>query len=559
MNYNVLIGGAAGQGMDTISNFLEKILKKKGFYVFTNKDYMSRVRGGHNFLQVRFSDEPIYTHSPNVDFIFALDQNTLDLHMERLSDHGVAIGDDALVSDDNRFKKLPLKKIALELKLSKALGMVGLGAVIKFFGISLEGVEEIFPKKFAPQIRETNIQALNRGYDLVDTKFQLKGGNLEDHHLLDGNTAIALGALAAGVNFYCGYPMTPATSVMTYLSKKQVEAGIVVEQVEDEVAALNMAIGASYAGAKAMTGSSGGGVSLMVEAFGLAGIMETPVVVVDSQRPGPATGLPTRTEQSDLSFLLTASHGEFPRAVLSVRNAEDAFYQSFRALNLATKYQTLVILLTDQYLADSKVTVAPYKLDDLTIEKGKWVDGPFKEGEEYKRYELTEDGISPMLVPGKVPGQTVLVDSDEHTDEGHITESGEVRNSMMEKRMKKQVLMEADIEEPVYFGVEEPDTVLVGWGSTYGALKEATDLLNKEGLKVAALSFGDIFPLPKKTLDKLKGKVKFINVEQNYNGQLGKFIASETGILMDGSILKYDGRQINGVELYERVKSEVNK
>lgn len=559
LNYNVLIAGAAGQGMDTISNFLEKILKKKGFYVFTNKDYMSRVRGGHNFLQVRFSDEPIFTHSPKLDFIFALDQNTLDLHIERLSDQGIAIGDDSLNLEDKRFKKLPLKKIALELKLSKAIGMVGLGSIIKFFGIPLVGIEDIFPKKFAPQIRETNIQALKRGYDLVDSKYNLIGGDIENHLLLDGNTSIALGVLAGGVNFYCGYPMTPATSVMTYLSKKQVDAGIVVEQVEDEIAALNMAIGASYAGARAMTGSSGGGVSLMVEAFGLAGIMETPVVVLDSQRPGPATGLPTRTEQSDLSFLLTASHGEFPRAVLSVRNAEDAFYQAFRAINMAYKYQTLVLLVTDQYLADSKVTVAPFNLENLNIEKGKWVETPFKEGEEYKRYELTDDGISPMLVPGKVPGQTVLVDSDEHTDEGHITESADVRNAMMEKRMKKQVIMEADIEEPIYFGDEVPDKVLIGWGSTYGALKEAIELLNKDGLKVAALSFGDLYPLPKKTLEKLKGKAKFINVEQNYNGQLGKLIASETGILMDGSILKYDGRQINGVELYERVKSEVNK
>lgn len=559
MNYTVLIGGAAGEGMDTISNFLEKILKQKGFYVFTNKDYMSRVRGGHNFLQVRFSDKQVFTHSSKVDFIFALDKHTLELHMDRLNENGIAIGDESLDFQDKRFRKLSLKKIAITLKLSKAYGMVGLGAILKFFAVDTEDLEEIFPKKFTKEVKEINIKALNAGYELIDSKVFLKGEELENHLLIDGNTSIALGALAGGVNFYCGYPMTPATSVMTYLSKKQVSAGIIVEQVEDEIAALNMAIGASYAGARAMTGSSGGGVSLMVEAFGLAGIMEQPVVVVDSQRPGPATGFPTRTEQSDLGFLLTASHGEFPRAVLSVRNAEDCFYQAFKAVNLAVKYQTLVVLLTDQYIADSKATIESFKLEGLKIENGKWVEATFKEGEEYKRYALTSDGISPMLIPGKIPGQIVLVDSDEHNEEGHITESGEVRNSMMEKRMKKQLLMEKDIEEPIYIGDENPEIALIGWGSTFGALKEGVELLNKEGLKICALSFGDISPLPKKTLNKLNGKVRFVNVEQNYLGQLGKYIASETGILMEKSILKYDGREINGEELYKRVINEVIK
>lgn len=557
MNYNILIGGAAGQGMDTISDFLEKILKLKGYNVFSNKDYMSRVRGGHNFIQVRFGDEPVYSHSPKLDFIFALDKNTLDIHLKRLSTEGIAIVDEGIDSEDNRVKKLPLKKISLELKLSKALGMVGLGAILKFFGISLDKVEEVFPKKFAAEIREINIKALSKGYELVNKKYELKPSFKEENLLLDGNTSIALGALAGGLNFYCGYPMTPATSVMTYLSKKQLQAGIVVEQVEDEIAALNMAIGASYAGARAMTGSSGGGVALMVEAFGLAGITETPIVVLDSQRPGPATGLPTRTEQSDLSFLLTASQGEFPRAVLSVRNAEDAFYQTFKALNISEKYQTLVVLLTDQYLADAKVTVPYFDLDKLAIDRGKWREADFLEGEEYKRYLLTDDGISPRIVPGKIKGQTVLVDSDEHNEDSHITESEEVRIEQMKKRMKKQKLIERDIEEPIYMGSEKPEVILIGWGSTYGALKEAVELLNKADDRFGALSFGDIYPLPKKTLEKFKEKVKFINVEQNFTGQLGKLVTQETGILMDSSILKYDGRQISGYELFERIKSEV--
>lgn len=319
-----------------------------------------------------------------------------------------------------------------------------------------------------------------------------------------------------------------------------------------------MAIGASYAGARAMTGSSGGGFSLMVEALGLAGIMETPLVVVDSQRPGPATGLPTRTEQSDLSFLLTASHGEFPRVVMSVRNAEDAFYQTFRALNLADKFQTVVLILTDQYLADAKVTVSKFKLNDLKAERYISDGSVLVEGEEYKRYKVTDNGISPRLIQGKVPGQVVLVDSDEHDEYSHITESAEVRRAQMEKRMKKLELLKDYMVEPEYFGSERPEILLVGWGSTYGALKEAAETLNAEGVNIGALSFGDIYPLPTEKLIKYASMAKaIVNVEQNYTGQLGKLITQETGILMNKSILKYDGRQINGEELVERVKGEV--
>lgn len=558
MNFNILIGGTAGQGMDTISDFLEKFLKKKGFYVFSSKDYMSRVRGGHNFTQVRFGEEPIYAHHPDLDLIVALDKATVELHKERLKPEGIIIVDEGIEAEDERIKKLPLMKTAKEVGLSRAFGTVAAGAVIKHFGVVKEGVEEVIPKKFTEEIRNINLDAFNKGYELIEGKFNLIEGKAKNLVMINGNNAIALGAITGGLSFYSAYPMTPATSVMTYLAKKQVEVGMVVDQAEDEVAAINAAIGASYAGARAMTGSSGGGFSLMVEALGLAGITETPLVVIDSQRPGPATGLPTRTEQSDLSFILTASHGEFPRMVIGVRNAEDAFYQTFRALNIADKYQMVVIILTDQYLADANLTLPKFKLEDLKIER--YISGAeaIEDGEEYKRYKLTPNGISPRLIPGKVEGQVVLVDSDEHTEYAHITESGEVRNQMMEKRMGKLELLKEDLLEPEYFGVEKPEILLLGWGSTYGALKEAVDMLNKENVSVGALSFGDIYPLPKQLLNKYSKEAKYVvNIEQNYTGQLGKLITQETGILMDKSILKYDGKQITPVEICERVKSEV--
>lgn len=557
MDYNILIGGSAGQGMDTVSDFLEKALKKKGFYVFSNKDYMSRVRGGHNYTQIRFGvSTQIYSHKNELDLILALDENTAISHIKDLKEDGKIIVDESIKFDDKRTLKLPLLKTATTLGISRGFTSVAAGAILKYF--SLHGdVDELFSKKLKEPIRSKNIEAIHLGYDLLDSKYVLKGKDLSNHILINGNNAIALGAIAGGLDFYSAYPMTPATSVMTYLSKKQKDVGIVVDQAEDEISAINFAIGASYAGARAMTGSSGGGFSLMVESLGFAGIAEIPLVVIDSQRPGPATGLPTRTEQSDLSFILTASHGEFPRIVLCARNAEDAFTQTIKALNLADKYQTVVFLLTDQYTADSNVTIPMYDLNKVKIERHILSEEDIVPSEEYKRYKVTESGISERLIPGKSKDQVVIVDSDEHTESGHITEDAEVRNAQMEKRFRKFTSIEADLEEPEYFGDEDIDLLLVGWGSTYGALKDAVKLLNDKGIKTGALSFGDIYPLPKKKLIEYKNKAKkIVNVEQNFTGQLGKLITQETGILMDSSILKYDGRQIIGSEISDKFKKE---
>lgn len=557
MDYNILIGGSAGQGMDTVSDFLEKALKKKGFYVFSNKDYMSRVRGGHNYTQIRFgASEPIYSHKNELDLILALDENTAISHIKDLKEDGKIIVDESIKFDDKRTLKLPLLKTATTLGISRGFTSVAAGAILKYF--SLHGdVDELFSKKLKEPIRSKNIEAIHLGYDLLDSKYVLKGKDLSNHILINGNNAIALGAISGGLDFYSAYPMTPATSVMTYLSKKQKDVGIVVDQAEDEISAINFAIGASYAGARAMTGSSGGGFSLMVESLGFAGIAEIPLVVIDSQRPGPATGLPTRTEQSDLSFILTASHGEFPRIVLCARNAEYAFTQTIKALNLADKYQTVVFLLTDQYTADSNVTIPMYDLNKVKIERHILSEKDIVPSEEYKRYKVTESGISERLIPGKSKDQVVIVDSDEHTESGHITEEAEVRNAQMEKRFRKFTSIEDDLDEPEYFGDEDIDLLLVGWGSTYGALKDSVKLLNDKGIKTGALSFGDIYPLPKKKLIKYKNIAKkIINVEQNFTGQLGKLITQETGILMDSSILKYDGRQIIGSEISDKFKKE---
>lgn len=557
MKYNILIGGSAGQGMDTISSLLEKILQRKGYYVFSNKDYMSRVRGGHNFIQIRFGNEPIYSYDDKLDIIIGLDQNSVEFHSKNLKKDGVFLCDDKIKWEDERRITIPMLKIAKEIGQARVFGTVGMGAIIKLLSLDDSKIEEVFNEKWDEKIANDNIEAFNKGYEYVDSKYKPKKGEAKDTLLINGNQAIALGALAGGLSFYGAYPMTPSTSIMTYLSTKQNDAGIVVEQAEDEIAAINMAIGASFTGVRAMTGTSGGGFSLMTEALGLAGITETPLVTVNVQRPGPATGLPTRTEQSDLSFILTASHGEIPRMVLSVKNPEDAFYQTARALNIADKYQMLVIILNDQFLADANQTVNKFDFDKVTIERHISGENDINK-DDYKRYEITENGLSKRIIPGKIEGVTVLADSDEHDEYGHITEESEVRISQMDKRMKRMELLKDELIEPDYFGVDDPETLLIGWGSLYGGLREAVETLKDDGEKIGALIFGDIYPLPTKLLEKYSKNAKnIVNVEQNFNGQLAKFIRQETGIHCNKSILKYDGRQLYGKEIVSKLQEEV--
>jgi 2-oxoglutarate ferredoxin oxidoreductase subunit alpha len=557
LKYNVLIGGAAGQGMDTISSLFEKILKKSGYYLYSTKDYMSRVRGGHNFIQIRFGDEEITSHFPKLDAIVALDKNTALYHIERLQEKGVVICDENIEIEDPRVLRVPMKKLAIEAGNAKVFGTVAVGVLAKLFGIEIDNIESFFSKKWDEKIVEANKQAYIKGKEISKESFKLSEAKEDKHLLINGNESVALGLLAGGLNFYSAYPMTPATSIMTYLSKVSKEADIIVEQVEDEISAINMALGASYAGARAATGSSGGGVSLMVEAIGLSSITETPVLIIDSQRPGPATGLPTRTEQSDLSFLVTASHGEGPRMVLSVRSAEDAFYASARALNIAEKYQIPVILLTDQYLADTVTTIPEFDLSKITIERNLAGAEALEADGSYKRYKLTDSGISPRILPGQFEKAVVLVDSDEHTEDSQITESDEVRIAQMDKRMRKLEALKEELQEPNYFGVETPEVVLLAWGSLQGPIREAVGMLNKEGYAVGALIFGDLFPVPTKLLNKYSAIAKrFVNVEQNFTGQLGKLIRMETGIGTAKSILKYDGRQLSSQEIFERVKKE---
>ncbi|WP_202710762.1 2-oxoacid:acceptor oxidoreductase subunit alpha [Sporosalibacterium faouarense] len=557
MKYNILVGGAAGQGMSTISTLLQKVLKRKGFYVFANKDYMSRVRGGHNFVQIRFGTTPITSHHPTLDAIIALDQSTIDNHINRLNNNGIIICDTDLNSEDKRVIQIPMRKLSREIKNPRVFGSIGIGALLKIFGISIDNIEPVLRKRFDKNTSQANLEAFKKGHELVESHFNINSNNEDNHIIINGNQAIALGAIAGGVTFYSAYPMTPSTSVMTYLSKKQQEAGILVEQAEDEIAAINMALGASYAGIRSMTGTSGGGFSLMVEGIGLGAVAEIPLVIVNVQRPGPATGLPTRTAQCDLDFVISASQDDFPKMVIAVRNPEDAFYQTVRALNLAEKYQIQVIILSDQYLADYNQTIKPYNFDEISIDRYLSSKDDIGEGF-YKRYKFTENGISPRIIPSTIESKTVLGDSHEHNEIGFVDESIENRIAMMNKRMKRISLLKSEIQEPEYIGVENPEILLLGWGSTHGSLLEAVELLANESIKIGALIFGDIWPLPTGQLEYYGTNSKtIVNVEHNFTGQLANLIAQETGFKCDKSILRYDGRQLSGTDIYNKVKKEV--
>jgi 2-oxoglutarate ferredoxin oxidoreductase subunit alpha len=356
---------------------------------------------------------------------------------------------------------------------------------------------------------------------------------------MNGNEAVALGALAAGVRFCSFYPMTPATGIPLNLAAEARAMGLVVEQAEDEIAAINMAIGASFAGAPSMVATSGGGFALMTEGVSLAGMTETPVVIVVGQRPGPATGLPTRTEQGDLEFVLHAGHGEFPRAIFAPGTPEQGFRLSRKAFDLAARYQGPIFLLTDQFFADSYRAVAPFDVEALPFVAA-GIEGDAS-NVPYRRYAITASGVSPRLLPG-MTRHLVVVDSDEHTEDGHITEDLTVRKAMVEKRLKKGQGLKAEVVPPELVGDGEPDLLLVCWGSTQGAVEEAAARVRAGGARVATLHFSQVWPLvPEQFLSYLEQARGVVGVESNAFGQFARLIRRETGFAIQRQVLRYDG------------------
>jgi 2-oxoglutarate ferredoxin oxidoreductase subunit alpha len=551
------IGGEAGQGLQSIGYVLAKSLAKGGFYVFANQDNESRIRGGHNFFQVRANDKPVQAVSEKIHVVIALDSRTISEHKQELVEGGVIIFDGEKIETSDSYDNLlsvPFERLANE-KTGKTImaNSVAVGATLGLinydFNILSTVLIDTFKEK-GTEIVEKNVQAAKAGYDYVaehsNTKFKytIKGTNEPTNRLLlNGNEAIASSALISGCKFMSSYPMSPSTPIQQFFASKMNEYNVVFEQAEDEIAAINMALGASFAGARSMVATSGGGFSLMVEGVSLAGMTETPVVIIICQRPGPATGFPTRTEQAELEFIIHAAHGEFPRVVFAPGTPEQAFYLTSKAFNLAEKYQIPAFVLSDQYFSDSYFTTERFDTSSITIDRGefftKW--NAEKLGE-YKRHLVTESGISPRLRPGATGG-LVVTDSDEHTEDGHITELAEVRMANVRKRLKKFDILKKEIQPPHLYGSQDPENLLIGWGSTYGPIKEATEMLNGRGSKVGMLHLSEIWPFPAEPVAEQLKQVKLsLSVENDATGQMAHLIRAETGIKVDAKILRFDGR-----------------
>jgi 2-oxoglutarate ferredoxin oxidoreductase subunit alpha len=570
VDVSIRIGGQAGQGMQSIASIMGKIFTRQGYYAYIHQDVESRIRGGHNYTQVRISDHPIQTFKDHVNLLIALDRGTIDADLPDLAEGGVMVLDGEKVgfrAEQPNYFSIPLEKLATEAGKSKIMvNSVATGAALALLDFVLDPLLDRLGEEFerkGAEVVQNNRECASAGYRYVKENyrgphpFRIPRTALTRRNLLmTGSEAMALGAVCAGLKLYSGYPMSPSTPIMEYVASVAEECGIVIEQAEDEISAINMVVGASFAGVRSMTATSGGGFCLMVETLGLAGMTETPAVVVIAQRPGPSTGLPTRTEQGDLWFCIHAAHGEFPRAVLAPGHAEQAFYLMGKAFNLAEKYQTPVIVLGDQHLNDSYFTLDDLDLNRVTIDRGNVVPyDRISSFMDYQRYAWNESGISPRILPGQSKA-VLYADSDEHTEKGHITESAAVRTRMMTKRMRKLEGMRLEMGGPEINPPKPSEVALVGWGSTYGALKEAVDLLRGDGISAQMIHFSEIYPFPRdRFADRIGGQTKIYVVENNYSGQFADYFRLETGLPIHRKMLKFDGRPFSPQEIAAKVQS----
>ncbi|MBN2531777.1 MAG: 2-oxoacid:acceptor oxidoreductase subunit alpha [Spirochaetales bacterium] len=554
----IRIAGEAGQGLATIGSSLCIIVKKAGFNLFANQDYMSRIRGGNNFFQIRISAKPVSAIKEKIDILIPLDKESIGLHKKDCSDDSLILADVkhyGIEKPDDSIIDIPFFEISSGNNTYINTAAIGcLGGMMDIDFVLIENVLKTAFEKKGETIVQKNIHIAKTGYE-YGKKLQkagdirIKPSTAKEELLLNGNEAIALGAMKAGMKFYCAYPMTPSTSIMNTIAHFAHDYGILVEQAEDEIAAVNMAIGASAAGVRSMTGTSGGGFALMQEGISLAGMTETPVVIVDSQRPGPATGFPTRTEQGDLNFVIHAGHGDFAKAVFCPGTIEECFSLTIKAFHIADKYQIPVIIMTDQHLADSIRNTPVFDHEKISIQSYRIPKNESLSIKDYKRYRLTDNGISPRAVFSWID-DVIYTDSDEHTEEGHITESEETRNVMVEKRFfKRYKELEKEIIPPSYFNTENADILFLGFGSTHNVLKEVCESLKEENTGYIHLS--QVWPFPKDQLIPLIKDKRIYTVENNAGAQLAGLISRETGIKPEGSILKYDGRPFS-VDLLKR-------
>ena len=566
-NLNWKIGGEAGFGIKSAGMILAKIFMKAGYEVFDYTEYPSLIRGGHNTFQLTIDIKETNSVNARIDVLVALNQETIDLHHNELVDGGVIIYDQDKITikakkynPNINFIPLPLTTIAKLAGGDIMRNVVALGATLALVGQDLTIANQVVKENFKGKGKElvsSNLKALALGFKELQNVYrqqfycQLVSYKVNTNILISANEATALGALAAGLNFYAGYPMTPSSSILHYLAQVAEETGVVVKHAEDEISVINMALGASVVGARSMVATSGGGFSLMVEALGLAGITETPLVIVNSQRPGPATGLPTWTEQGDLQFVLRAAQGDFPRIILAPADSIEAFYLAAEALNLADIYQLPVIILLDKFISEGDSTVPRFNVKKIKIYRGRLLDlAQLKKIKNYQRYRLTADGISPRTIPG-MPGGLFNANSDEHDSYGYTDESSANRKSQVDKRQQKLNTFAAKMPLPIIYGNPKAKKTVVFWGSTKGPILDAYhQLSSKQQSKIRIMQLQYIWPFPRDFVGNiLRSSKQILLVENNSNAQLGQLIAQETGMIIKNKLLKYDGRPFFREEL----------
>lgn len=556
---SIVLGGAAGQGVQTVETLLVQILKQEGYFVFASKEYMSRIRGGSNSTEIRLTNKKRRSFVDRIDLLFAMDKDVVPHLEHRISKNTVIIGEKAKVCETEcSVVDIPFTKFANELGHPIYTSTVAVGVVLGM----LQAEEEVFhaylKEHFARKGEEVvakNIQAAKMGYahgrhiafvEGIEITVPRKKENTEAL-MMEGIDAIGLGTLAAGCNYISSYPMSPGTGLLTFLAKEGKEFGVVVDQAEDEIAAINQGLGAWYAGARAVVTTSGGGFDLMTEGMSLSGMIETPIVVHIGQRPGPATGLPTRTEQADLNLALYAGHGEFPRAIFAPGTLDEAYLVMQQAFEVADRFQVPVVVLTDQYFLDSVSTVEKEALQTLPI-----TQHIVETKDDYERYALAKDGISPRGIPGLGTG-LVGVDSDEHDTQAHITESHVVRMEQHGKRLKKLEGMREVALPPIVLGdAKKAKTLIVTWGSNRGVVEEALDILQDEYF--AHVHFSQVYPLSpegKKFFPKTK---EIVVLENNVGGQFANLLEQEYDVTVKERILKCDGNPFSVEEVVAKLR-----
>ncbi|HEX8837433.1 MAG TPA: 2-oxoacid:acceptor oxidoreductase subunit alpha [Candidatus Acidoferrum sp.] len=580
--FAIAIGGAAGQGVATPGDIFAKIFSRRGLSLNAYNAYQSIIRGGHTLLTIRTGPEPVTNMGDRIDLLIPLNQDTMDRHLKLLTSGASCIYNaDAIkpgvAADGVQLCPLPVSELADITRNKVAQNTLAIGAGLHMMGIGFPALEEVLREQFKKKgesVVTENVGVARAGYDYAAAHFTAFPNPLpkteKRYAVLSGNTAMAMGGAAAGVKFYCAYPMSPSTGVLHWMAAHARKAGIMVRQVEDEIGVINMAIGAAHAGVRAMCATSGGGFALMSEGLGMSAMIETPVVVIDCQRAGPSTGVPTKTEQGDLWQMLGAAFGDYPRVIAAPLDIADCFKLIPEMFNLVDRFQCPGLVLCDLLLSEGRLGVDPEDLDFRpVINRGELItglnghgggDGVAANGG-YKRYQITESGISPRAVPG-VPGHIHTVATDEHMEDGVLI-SDEFTNpikrrAMMEKRMRKVAGIEAAVAPPKLRGPRDAEVTLIGWGSTKGVIEEACEILNEEGISANQLQIRWLVPLHGEAiLELLRNARHTIIVENNYSGQFARYLRSETSFVPDGNIRKYDGEPFMPHHIVEAVKEQL--